>query len=44
MVDVESEDLKFKVNDKEVVLNIYKSLKRGDDRRILSIMGLLMVT
>lgn len=39
VVDVESKDLKFRVNDKEVVFNIFKALKSRDDPGILSIMG-----
>lgn len=44
MVDLESEELKFRVNDEEVIFNFCKSLKLGDDRRILSIIGQLTVT
>lgn len=44
MVDVESGDLKLRLNDKEVVFNICKGLKLGDNLKVLSLMGQSAIT
>lgn len=36
-MDVKSGDLKFRVNDEEVVVSIYKTLMLGDSPEVLSV-------